>query len=670
MEVGRLKESAQWVATWVGVAAIPPSVCVLIFTQTDWAIPVKSGAAVLVLVAAVLGKVLLGGAPQSLTRRGDVARFEQLLHGKVAAASYSQLDRLIPAGHPQLRLAMAPRVGAVRDPSVRLPSFPSGIPLSSIEVAYEGASRRLLLLGEPGSGKTLASYQLIEHLHQASMAVVLVNLSSWTRRESSLEDFLQRQLCSQESYGLPHASGLPQAAGERLARNWLATSEFCLVLDGLDEMGLPTDRGLKQDLLTLLRDFLVDRPWVGILLTCRSADWRDIRSVAPMVGSVEMLPLGDGQIDGVLATLAVRDQSWMDLAGSDVGGWRRDVRSALASPLVSALVVEAQLRLDEVMSNGASGARAAIVEGYISSRLRSGSRYPAVDARQWLGWIARFLNGTEMAWRGTRSTDRAVFGAASFCPMRPTWRDRLPPGLILGLLLARLDLTAGGLSGAIVLGTFTFVVFTFVMEGDARPAEKVRKVDFDRVRKSMWGSMKVAFLAGLLPGTLFLILGWQARRPIPGVYSALVAQVSLTILGGMYGAVVALKGSTARQVSATGDLLSARRSSLRSFFGKAVYGIVLGVLLLSRNWQVGLLIGAFGGALVGMEYGGWFFVLQGRSNAELRRRRAIPPHLDRFVTEMTTLGLLRPTGGGYRFRHDLIQRGCASPPPMRSSAPP
>jgi hypothetical protein len=96
--------------------------------------------------------------------------------------------------------------------------------------------RNLLILGEPGSGKTTTLVELaydlceqaerdlaLQRLPQERIPVVL-NLASWSRKRLRLEDWLAQELNTQY-----HIS-------KERSRQWLQKRDLVLLLDGLDEV--------------------------------------------------------------------------------------------------------------------------------------------------------------------------------------------------------------------------------------------------------------------------------------------------------------------------------------------------------------------------------------------------------------------------------------------------
>jgi superfamily II DNA or RNA helicase len=86
------------------------------------------------------------------------------LRKQVQIRSYGARRNLIEAPLRELELDITPRLGWVRDPRLVEPEPVSEQIADDIVAAFESSKRRLLIVGEPGSGKTMAAYALIEYL--------------------------------------------------------------------------------------------------------------------------------------------------------------------------------------------------------------------------------------------------------------------------------------------------------------------------------------------------------------------------------------------------------------------------------------------------------------------------------------------------------------------------
>jgi hypothetical protein len=137
---------------------------------------------------------------------------------------------------PDFRLDLKARPDAIADLSV-------GIEALSVELdaSYDtlrptqiypeiGQGRTLLILGEPGAGKTIALLQLAQRLidrseKNLSLPIpVVFNLSSWARDRKAIVDWLIDEL--REKYQVPRDISYP----------WIRRQQLILLLDGLDEV--------------------------------------------------------------------------------------------------------------------------------------------------------------------------------------------------------------------------------------------------------------------------------------------------------------------------------------------------------------------------------------------------------------------------------------------------
>src|SRR5215211_1797117 len=131
----------------------------------------------------------------------QVGQLNSELRWQVQSRSYGARSKLIAAPLKELDLDITPRVGLVRDPRLTEPE-PLSEKAADIVAAFTSSKRRLLIVGEPGAGKTTASYTLIEHLDGTEgdeRAPLVVNLSAW-EAQATFEAFLEDYLGSEVGY--------------------------------------------------------------------------------------------------------------------------------------------------------------------------------------------------------------------------------------------------------------------------------------------------------------------------------------------------------------------------------------------------------------------------------------------------------------------------------------
>src|SRR5215207_2789583 len=371
-------------------------------------------------------------SPEAIRER--VSQLEPELRKQVQARSYGSRRNLIEAPLRGLELDITPRLGWVRDPRLVEPEPLSENEADDIVAAFESSKGRLLIVGEPGSGKTMAAYSLIEYLDNTEgdgRTPLLVNLSAWEVQED-FETFLVDYLCSSVGYEVHERA---------VARAFIDTDGYSLILDGLDEIPLR----LRQDFSERLDEFVQGLPGeVGVVVTCRTQEYEEILAAHPtglgLVQAVQILLLTSEQLDRALVELAKLDNDWEALHSQRHLASIQQARGVLSNPLFLNLAVAARLRPSQLLEcDEEHEVRDLVLDSYLDRTLVADqSEYKVEDARRYLSWIARFLNGDEISSFGLKTSDFTVFDLADLTPPDPPWRYRLFGllgfGLFFGLI--------------------------------------------------------------------------------------------------------------------------------------------------------------------------------------------------------------------------------------------
>lgn len=200
--------------------------------------------------------------------------------------------------------------------------------LSDIKAEWDRSSHRLVILGEPGYGKTVAALALLRHVNGAvdrpgqpiAELFPLFEWYAWQRGHPGgrLEDWLADHLSA--THGVEH-----DMAAALVGRGLVIP-----VLDGLDEVP-PSHRRRCKDAIDAYAG--LSEPFRRFVLTCRTTeydelgpDWVDAEAQVHLIG------LDADEVAGVLARQAARRPAWRRVAER----WRdRDPRlvELFASPL-------------------------------------------------------------------------------------------------------------------------------------------------------------------------------------------------------------------------------------------------------------------------------------------------------------------------------------------------
>jgi DNA polymerase III delta prime subunit len=150
--------------------------------------------------------------------------------------------------------------------------------------------RQLLILGEPGSGKTTMMLELAEDLFARANVnarepiPVLLNLSSWNNPKQSIFDWMLTELRSK--YGVR----------KEVAQRWLEQHQLLPLLDGLDEVNPQFQYACAGALNAWLTGDLTHRP-PGVVICCREQEYEEgVRQRLSLRGAVCLRPLEPDQM--------------------------------------------------------------------------------------------------------------------------------------------------------------------------------------------------------------------------------------------------------------------------------------------------------------------------------------------------------------------------------------
>ena len=153
-----------------------------------------------------------------------------------------------------------------------------------------GAGRTLLILGEPGTGKTISLLKLAERLinrteQDLSLPIpVVFNLSSWSIKRESITDWLVEEL--QDRY----------QASKALGQKWIEQEELILLLDGLDEVKTE----YRNDCVRALNQFLDTHGITEMVVCCRLQDYEFLSERLKLRSAICIQPLSSEYINWYL----------------------------------------------------------------------------------------------------------------------------------------------------------------------------------------------------------------------------------------------------------------------------------------------------------------------------------------------------------------------------------
>lgn len=545
---------------------------------------------------------------------------------------------------------------------------------------------RLVILGEPGAGKTMLTVRLVLDLlaegrrPPGGPVPVLLALASWNPREVSLYSWVEARLVA-DYPGL--AVPAPGAARISRARALLDAGLIVLILDGLDEINTI----VPGSAITRINDAL--RPGHRVVLTARTGDYRGAVSNAsgPQVrltgaAGIQLRPLTASVVADYLRASAggpAGAARWEQLLTT----WPAPIAQVLRTPLMVTLARtiynprpgEAVLAVDrspvELLDRVRFGSSRAVehhlFDAFIPAAYRHNPsrpcRWTAADAERWLVLLARHLEytlhgTTDIAWwqlyKALSTKDRAFAAGFAGC---------LTAGLTLGLAgaiaVGFVGGLVGGLLGALVGG---FAAASVVENPEDRPTRQVRWHVPHRsaIEARIGGGLVVGFIVGVVVGLANVFTRGLAVGSLAELAGALAGALMSVILAGLSTPDADLTESAGPTRVLYRDRVAASVWILIYLFVftvvfTLVFGLAVGV---GRGLTFGLACGLAVGLIAVVSGTAWgIFVL---SRVWLAGRGELPLPLMAFLADThEKRGVLRQVGPVYQFRHVELQRRLA-----------
>lgn len=548
---------------------------------------------------------------------------------------------------------------------------------------------RLVVLGEPGAGKTMLMVRLVLDLlaRRAAGGPVpfLVSIASWNPEAQDLRQWLADQLMiDHPALGSPAAE---DGAEPTQAAALLVHGLVLPILDGLDEI----PDMVRGSAISRINDAL--RPGEQLVMTCRIQQYQD--AVRPQEGAdvslraAAAIQLHHLDADAVRRYLCddaagpVAKARWEPVLG--VLGTDAPTAQALSTPLMVGLAraifnprpgeLTGALRDPVELCSPALEDREAVesllFEGFIPAVYRDNpaGRWKAHDAEQWLVFLARYLEYTiaspDLAWwQLSRALPRLIwaFGAALGAIA----------GVMAGVALGTGNTPKGHghattlVELAVAGGT---VIATYVMYGIvSKKPVPVSGLSWRPSRSVVRIGVGSIVVAGI--GVMFgVVLGIAAEAEAGAVV------VVATVVGGALGLLAAIASALLNPEVIPLDLSSAA-SPPAALAADRSTGIAAGA-------TVALAAGAIIGACIDFDgYGAtvatlsaivslavaWIissFVIAAWPSYAIARiclamRHRLPWSLELFLADAHQRGVLRQAGAVYQFRHIELQHRLAN----------
>lgn len=578
-----------------------------------------------------------------------------------------------------------------------------------------GPGRTLLILGEPGSGKTTTLLQLTRDLliraeqDETHLVPVVLNLSSWTGENQSIAAWIVEELNTK--YQVPKKIGQP----------WVENQQLLLLLDGLDEVRSQH----RNACVTALNHF--QQEYSAEMVVCsRIKDYEALSTRLNFQSAVYLRSLTPEQIHHYLNSLSTDLTGLRTLLEQDPA-----LQELARSPLLLNIMVLAYQGVTAgslPRSNTLEECRKQLFDRYIDRMLQrrgAGRPYSSTQTVHWLTWLAQQLihssqtiflierldrNWLQPPWQIwsyilLSSTIVSVFFAwlvvlsSGFKQGLTSWLavfliysasnslmawlmislerrpstpstlrlqrgvNSLSTGLLTGVLFGfvagvrtRLEvgLIAGGISGLIV------ALLDWFLGGDISlsylvPIESLRW-SWRNVRKYLLFGIVGSAPFGLLLGAV----GILGTNPLHGMVLAMIGGTIMGILNGLRAG-----SEIETQVVPNQAVWRSARTSVIVAISISL-GILVGVKLLSQFFVAPFSFGLFFALFVGLLMGGTACIVHLSLRLVFYGSGVMPWNYARFLDYAVDRILLQKVGGGYIFIHRLLMEHFAAMQPEKN----
>jgi DNA polymerase III delta prime subunit len=310
---------------------------------------------------------------------------------------------------------------AVLDPWQTILEVPGRLPIvlpagHHTHGVFVEAGHSLLILGEPGSGKTttllgLAQVLLDRFRQQDDAAVpVVLNLATWSPAHAAFGDWVVEEL--RDKYQIP----------AKVASAWVHDRRLILLLDGLDE----TQQPVRASCVEAINDFLTSVAVPGIALCCRAREYGEIGVLLRLRAALRILPLSPGQISEWLASRGVATEP-LRIAINSHPELGRMAEVPLMLSIMAAVAVDDPDTFAQVTPHDSDELRDVLFSSYVTRMLDRRGRKATEEDKQSL------LHCLAVVARGMQAHSQSIFLVER---LQPSWL-RLEVSRFAYLILSR-----------------------------------------------------------------------------------------------------------------------------------------------------------------------------------------------------------------------------------------
>ncbi|CAN1210833.1 hypothetical protein TUMEXPCC7403_11585 [Tumidithrix helvetica PCC 7403] len=243
-----------------------------------------------------------------------------------------------------------------------------------------GTGRTLLILGDPGAGKTTTLLEITRELivraqHDSNLAMPIVfNLSSWQDKQS-LADWMVMELNTK--YQVP----------KKIGKAWVSEQQILPMLDGLDEVSVERRNACVEAINRYHGDYVQTE----IVVCSRMKDYEALAQRLQFQGAIFIQPLEEAQVFEYFDRLGTELEGVREMLTTDA-----KLLELAKTPLMANIMAIAYRGMsvtDLIKMSLSEDHVQHLFDTYIDRMLRRrpDKRYSPSKVKKWLGFLARQL---------------------------------------------------------------------------------------------------------------------------------------------------------------------------------------------------------------------------------------------------------------------------------------
>ncbi|MEW6496939.1 MAG: NACHT domain-containing protein [Cyanobacteriota bacterium] len=510
-----------------------------------------------------------------------------------------------------------------------------------------GAGRTLLILGEPGAGKTTTLLELARDLISRTEQdfnqpiPVVFNLSSWTNEKQAIADWLVQELNTKYQ------------VSQEIGQVWIKTEQLLLLLDGLDEVSSVRRTACVQ----ALNEFIQSHGTTEIVVCSRIKDYEALNQRLQFQAALFIQSLTLEQVHHYLKSTGSELTALNTALKADT-----TLQELAKSPLMLSIMTFAYqgMSVTDLPEMNLEERRQHLFDNYIQrmfNRRGANRQYSQSQSLHWLIWLAQRLS----------EQSQTVFLIER---IQPNWLSKTWQRQIYGLSIVLTFILSGSLIGMLIfplnrmllLLTATGLIFWLIFGiHRIKPIENL-KWSWKNARKNLIRGVIFGSLWGLIIKVPYDLL----NNPLPlSVFDAdfinsllrgLVFGLSMGLTFGLIRGLTSPSIET-RTIPNQGIRQSAKNAVVFSLIG---FLVACGAAALLQ-WKI-LYWGIFGLSFGLVAGGGEACIKHFILRLILYLGGYIPWNYARFLDWATERIFLQKVGGGYIFVHRLLLEHFAQMP--------